>query len=112
MILSTFSTALHEGSTLPHNLDAFDISRNDSKLESSLRYKFKDKNKQIKEYCKIDTSTIYRKLLVIKTSQEEYQDGHEIVKSKTEILLKSGKYPYIQEVLILYDVKPTFHWLS
>ncbi len=98
------------GSTLPNGFDAIYRLENLDSLRRGLRNKLKDKNRQMERFCAAETTTFDKRLLIIKTSQEEYQDGSEVVRDETRTLFKSGDCPALDEVMLIYDIK-NFDWL-
>lgn len=100
-----------QGSTLPEMFEAVYQEKNLNKLRSALRNKLNSKNKQMGKFCDIETDQYQKKLLVIKTSQWEYQDGSSVVRDETNALMRANDYLHIDEVILIYDVE-NFDWLK
>jgi len=114
------------GSTLPNMIEALDPPENTGDLEDepkvrdarknrddlrkALKRKMGEKNKQMQEFCKLEGRSFDKKLVVIKTSQWEYQDGSKVVRDEAQILLDTGRYKYIDELLLIYSIAE-FDWL-
>lgn len=102
------------GITFPNMFDAIYKPENISTLRRVLKNKLQDKNNQMNKFCtnELGAGRSYNKrLLVLKTSQAAYQDGHSVVLTETEALLNQGIYTSIDEVLLIYDVD-NFDWLK
>ncbi|MBN8620838.1 MAG: hypothetical protein J0L63_18135 [Anaerolineae bacterium] len=100
-----------EGSTFPKTFEAIYYPENLRILRNALRNKINDKNRQIAAFCKMQPDKCEKKLLVIKTSQWEYQDSNSVLHDETQKLLSTHNYPAIDEVIVIYDVN-NFHWLK
>ncbi len=98
------------GTTLPNMVDAMFLKENLDDLQNALKSKLKDKDKQFLRFCKQETESFDKRLLVIKTSQWEYQDASNILLEQTKRLLENEVYEGIDEVLIVYDVI-NFDWI-
>jgi hypothetical protein len=99
-----------EGTTLPNMYDAIYEPRNLNTLRKLLKRKLHEKNLQLQNFCSAESQPIDKRLLVLKTSQREYQDGSTAVHSETNALLSEGAYSSIDEVLLIYDVE-NYDWI-
>lgn len=100
------------GGTLPGMYEkAFNIPDNKSSLQNAMRNKLNSKNQQLKKFCASEGRTYDKKVVIIKTSQEEYQDGSEVVRQEAEALLHTHRYSYIDEILLVYDTE-NFDWIT
>jgi len=92
------------GSTLPGMFDAIYQEKNLESLRKILKSKLLSTDRQIEKFCKSEGRDFDRRLVVIKTSQWEYQDGSEVVRDEIRQLLSTGRFNSINEVLLVYDV--------
>lgn len=98
------------GSTHPTMFDEIYSKENFSSLRNAIKKKMRNKNKQMRKFRSAEEATYLKHLLVIKTSQWEYQDGSIAVKEITQEFLKSGNYPSIDEIVLIYDIE-RFDWI-
>jgi hypothetical protein len=82
---------------------------NIAKLRSVLKNKLTKKSEQINNFCTHDGRVFDKRMLVMKTSQWEYQDGKDVIRDEINAL--KGQFPYIDEALLVYDVE-NFDWIS
>lgn len=102
------------GITFPNMFDAIYKPENITTLRRVLKNKLQDKNNQMEKFCAnelVAGRSYNKRLVVLKTSQAAYQDGHSVVSTEIEALLSQGIYTSINEVLLIYDIE-NFDWLK
>lgn len=99
-----------QGSTLPNMTSSINLPYNQRILRNAIKQILFDKNDQMRRFSQNPTQPINKRLLVVKTSQSEYQDANIEVKQEFEAQFRSGRYPFIDELLLIYDVE-NFDWL-
>jgi hypothetical protein len=99
------------GETLPGDFNDIYRPKNIDILHKALEGKFEKKNKQIQGFCEGEKDLFDKRILIIKTSQWEYQDAHEVVYGICKNLMASGIYKSIDEVMVIYDTENCF-WIT
>ncbi len=74
-------------------------------IHSVLHSKLSDKNKQIQKFIGYEKRDFDKRIVAIKTSQEEYQDCSQVIAGEAQRLLSEKKYPEITHLLLLYDIE-------
>lgn len=92
------------GATHPFNFEAISHPSNRQSLRQALKNKLRVKNWQFRRFRETESQAFDTALLVIKTSQWEYQDGSDVVADVAVNLLRTGCFSAIDEVLLIYDV--------
>jgi hypothetical protein len=74
-------------------------------IQKALRLKLFKKNKQIYNYINYVGRDFDRKIVAIKTSQEEYQDCAQVIVKEAKRLMHLREYPEITHLLLIYDIE-------
>lgn len=93
-----------QGETMPWGSEDCTRPENISQIQKALRLKLFDKNQQIQKFIKAENSDFDKRIVAIKTSQEEYQDCSQIIAEQATKLTNEKSYPEITHVLLIYDI--------
>jgi len=94
-----------QGDTLPWSTQDCKRQENVNIIKDAIRYKFKEKNKQIKNFVEKEGRDFDKRIVAIKTSQEEYQDCKLVIEEQAKYLLGKGSYPEITHLLLIFDIE-------
>jgi hypothetical protein len=86
-------------------------TENVAEIRKALRLKISDKNKQIRKFVSQEGRDFDKRIVVIKTSQEEYQDCEKVIVTEAKRLMNERAYPEITHLLLIYDTE-TFEFIE
>lgn len=93
------------GETMPWGSSDCRKPENVAAIRKALRSKLSDKNKQIQKFISVEGRDFVKRIVVIKTSQEEYQDCYPVVAEEASKLMKEKAYWEVTHLLLFYDTK-------
>jgi hypothetical protein len=79
--------------------------KNVETIQKVLRSKLEDKKKQIRKFLDREERDFDKRIVAIKTSQEEYQDCYKVIVEKAKEIMNEGAYPEITYLLLIYDTE-------
>jgi hypothetical protein len=94
-----------QGDTMPWSSQNCTNPENVAVIQNALRLKLFDKNRQIKKFVEAEKRDFEKRIVAIKTSQEEYQDCKGVILEESNRLMKENSYPEITHLLLIYDIK-------
>lgn len=94
-----------QGETMPWGSLNCTRPENVTEIQKALRLKLFDKNKQIQKFIGQEKRDFDRRVVVIKTSQEEYQECKKIITKEAKRLMNERAYPEITHLLLIYDTE-------
>ena len=94
-----------QGETMPWGSSDCTKAENVSVIKKALRSKISDKNKQIQKFISQEKRSYDKRVVVIKTSQEEYQDCKSVIATEAKRLIIERTYPEITHLLLIYDTE-------
>jgi hypothetical protein len=94
-----------DGETMPWGSRDCTKPENVAEIRKALRLKLFDKNKQIQKFVGAEGRDFDKRIVAIKTSQEEYQDCYQVVAEEAKQLMSERAYPEITHLLLFYDTE-------
>jgi hypothetical protein len=94
-----------QGETMPWGSQDCAKPENVSEIRKAIRSKLNGKNEQIKKFVSDEGRDFDKRIVAIKTSQEEYQDCSHIIVEESKNLMKERPYPEITHLLLIYDIE-------
>jgi hypothetical protein len=93
------------GETMPWGSSDCTKPENVAQIRKALRSKLSDKNKQIQKFVGAEGRDFDKRIVAIKTSQEEYQDCYQVVAAEATKLMNEKAYSEITHLLLFYDTE-------
>ena len=100
-----------QGETMPWGSQDCTKRENVAEIQKALRLKVFDKNKQIQKFVIQEKRDFDKRIVAIKTSQEEYQDCKKVIVAEAKRLMNDRAYPEITHLLLIYDTE-TFEFIE
>ncbi len=93
------------GETMPWGSKDCTKQENIDDIQMALGKKLSDKNEQVRKFVSAENSVFDKRIIAIKTSQEEYQDCSQIIAEETRKLMKNNSFTEITHAMLIYDIK-------